>query len=637
MRYLGDFTPGKIVRIPFNSNKADGTPITLAGTPAVAVYKDASTTESTAGVTLTVDFDARTGLHQVVIDTSADGTFYAAGSDFRAVLTAGTVDSTSVVGVVVGGFSLANRSALRPTTADRTLGMDSNGRPGIDWSNVGTPASTVNLSGTTISTSQAIASVSGNVGGVNSGVNLAAPDSRVIRSNTCGAGSTTSAIVLDAGASATDNYYLGRIIRFTGGPALDQSASIVGYVGSTKTATISLPLRSGTAPASGDAYTIFANDVNVLSVANAAATTADGTAQAGGASTITLAATASTIDNFYKYRRILIVAGTGKDQERTVTGYVGSTKLATVDRAWDTAPDSTSQYAFADAADVTVTSNLDKTGYTASTVTDKTGYAITQSFPANFSALAIDASGRLDLGKWLGQAVSLDGNNFPNVNARDYGGTVVTGGLPNTAAPPSTSAVATAIWTDTTASDLASAPAGSPGNLLANNLDTKVSTRLAASGYTAPDNATLNHLGTTLQSDGSGGYQFTVLSLANAPAGGGGGSTDWTAAERNQLRYRLGIDGAAATPSAVPNLPVAVADKTGFKLAADGLDSIDPTEPTGPPSNWRAKLTWLFMRFGNAGSRSPTAITIKKTGGATATTQAITDDGAGNETQTAVS
>lgn len=123
---LGDFTPGKTIVFDFNTHKADGTPITLAGTPAVSVYKN-STTESTSGITLTVDYDSRTGLHHVVIDTSLDGTFYAAGNDFRAVITAGTVDSISVVGTVVGAFSLSNRSALRPATADRTLVVDAAG------------------------------------------------------------------------------------------------------------------------------------------------------------------------------------------------------------------------------------------------------------------------------------------------------------------------------------------------------------------------------------------------------------------------------------------------------------------------------------------------------------------------------
>jgi hypothetical protein len=40
----------------------------------------------------------------------------------------------------------------------------------------------------------------------------------------------------------------------------------------------------------------------------------------------------------------------------------------------------------------------------AQVVGDKTGYALTQAFPTNFSTLSIDASGRIDLGKWLGVA-----------------------------------------------------------------------------------------------------------------------------------------------------------------------------------------------------------------------------------------
>jgi hypothetical protein len=166
---LGDFTAGKTVIVRFNTHKADGTPITLAGTPAISVYKN-STTESTAGVTLTVDYDSRTGLHHVAIDTSTDGTFYAAGSDFDVVIGAGTVDSISVVGTVVGSFSLANRAALRPTVADRTLDVTSTGAAGVDWGNVENPTTTLGLTGTTISTGQTISAVSGAVGSVTGAV-----------------------------------------------------------------------------------------------------------------------------------------------------------------------------------------------------------------------------------------------------------------------------------------------------------------------------------------------------------------------------------------------------------------------------------------------------------------------------------
>lgn len=112
MNYLGDFKEDATVRGAFNTRQADGTPITLAGSPTIAVYKDAGTTEITTGATLTVDFDSRTGLHLFTIDTSASAS-YSTGSDYRVVITAGTVDSKSVVGVEVGSFSICNRSNIR--------------------------------------------------------------------------------------------------------------------------------------------------------------------------------------------------------------------------------------------------------------------------------------------------------------------------------------------------------------------------------------------------------------------------------------------------------------------------------------------------------------------------------------------
>jgi hypothetical protein len=108
-KYLGDIAEDATIRGSFNTRSSAGAPITLAGTPAVSVYKDAGATESTAGVTLTVDFDSRTGHHIYTIDTSADA-FYATGADYRVVITAGTVDGVSVVGVEVGSFSIQNRS-----------------------------------------------------------------------------------------------------------------------------------------------------------------------------------------------------------------------------------------------------------------------------------------------------------------------------------------------------------------------------------------------------------------------------------------------------------------------------------------------------------------------------------------------
>lgn len=69
-----------------------------------------------------------------------------------------------------------------------------------------------------------------------------------------------------------------------------------------------------------------------------------GLAQAGSAKTITLEVSESAIDGFFIEREIGIVDGLGVGQIRTVTAYVGATRIATVHRAWDVDPDLTSQY-----------------------------------------------------------------------------------------------------------------------------------------------------------------------------------------------------------------------------------------------------------------------------------------------------
>jgi len=68
------------------------------------------------------------------------------------------------------------------------------------------------------------------------------------------------------------------------------------------------------------------------------------TAQAGGASTITLDASASATNDYYNGALITIIAGTGAGQSRVITDYVGSTTVATVNKAWATNPSSDSVF-----------------------------------------------------------------------------------------------------------------------------------------------------------------------------------------------------------------------------------------------------------------------------------------------------
>lgn len=118
MSYRGDITLGDTIDIKFTTVSTTGAPTTLAGTPSISCYPNNSTTElgpatvaaPAAGITLTVDFDSRTGMHNInIVASGANG--YATGTNYDVVITAGTVGGTSVVGYVIGSFSIEARTA----------------------------------------------------------------------------------------------------------------------------------------------------------------------------------------------------------------------------------------------------------------------------------------------------------------------------------------------------------------------------------------------------------------------------------------------------------------------------------------------------------------------------------------------
>ncbi len=68
-----------------------------------------------------------------------------------------------------------------------------------------------------------------------------------------------------------------------------------------------------------------------------------GTAQAGGATSVTLAGTANAHNDYYNNYYIKITGGTGSGEIQQITDYNGTTKVATTG-AWGTQPDDTSTY-----------------------------------------------------------------------------------------------------------------------------------------------------------------------------------------------------------------------------------------------------------------------------------------------------
>jgi hypothetical protein len=72
---------------------------------------------------------------------------------------------------------------------------------------------------------------------------------------------------------------------------------------------------------------------------------AAGKAQGGGANTITLVSSSSTVSGFYNQYYVRIAGGTGVLNEvKQVISYDGTTFIVTVDSAWTTPPDATTQY-----------------------------------------------------------------------------------------------------------------------------------------------------------------------------------------------------------------------------------------------------------------------------------------------------
>lgn len=118
MSYHGDIKLGSTINLKFTTRQfSTGAPFTLAGTPAVSAYVGSSLTQITAGVTLTVDFDSVTGLNNVTVVASS-GNGFAIGDAVTLVITAGTVDAVSVVGEVIGSFSIEARVQWDLTRTD---------------------------------------------------------------------------------------------------------------------------------------------------------------------------------------------------------------------------------------------------------------------------------------------------------------------------------------------------------------------------------------------------------------------------------------------------------------------------------------------------------------------------------------
>jgi hypothetical protein len=201
--YHGDIRLEDTIDIKFTTRQISGAPSTLGSSPVISAYPGNSTTQLTAGITLSVDFDSVTGLNNVrVAATNANG--YATATNYVLVITTGTVNSVSVVGECIGSFSIENRSAVMPTTAARTLDVSATGEAGVDWGNVGSKTTSNALTGTTIAVTQKVDVETIKTNPVVNGGTVTFASNTTV-ANTAGAvGSVTGAVGSVTGLTASD-------------------------------------------------------------------------------------------------------------------------------------------------------------------------------------------------------------------------------------------------------------------------------------------------------------------------------------------------------------------------------------------------------------------------------------------------
>ena len=117
----GDFPLEETIHMLFTTRAfATGIPGTLSAAT-VAVYEDITATPIETGVAVTESLNSIAGLNAVPIAALA-ASGYEVGKNYHVVIEAGTVDSVSVIGEIIGYFSIG-RSAAAVDLANGTDGL----------------------------------------------------------------------------------------------------------------------------------------------------------------------------------------------------------------------------------------------------------------------------------------------------------------------------------------------------------------------------------------------------------------------------------------------------------------------------------------------------------------------------------
>ena len=289
---MRDITLGNTIYHKFTTRAfATGIPTTLAGTPVISAYEENNLTQITAGVSITVDYDSVTGLHQVtIVATSGNG--YESGKSYDLVITTGTVGGVSVVGEVIGSFTVESSSA---------------------FTRLGAPAG---------------ASVSADVADVPTVAEFNART--ILAADYFDPATDTVATVTDVTTKT------GYSLAATGLDAISQAA----------TGMVEIAKAVWDRVLTGATHNIVNSAGRVLRELKKSNIIVSGTAQAATASTFTLEVGSNATDSFYDHLWIVTTGGTGADQVRSIESYVGATLVATLSAGnnWVVTPDATTTY-----------------------------------------------------------------------------------------------------------------------------------------------------------------------------------------------------------------------------------------------------------------------------------------------------
>lgn len=360
-----------------------------------------------------------------------------------------------------GWYSVALNTTDTNTLGDLAYHATGTGADPSDWAD----DVLVDLPGGAVSSvTGAVGSVTGNVGGNVVG-SVASVTARVTANTDQLAGQTVTAaagVTFPTSVASPTNITAGTITTATNVTTVNGLAANVVTAASIADAAI-------------DRAT-FAADTGLQTVRS-------NTAQAGAGSTITLDASASATDSIYNGLAVYLTGATGAGQVRVITGYVGATKVATVDRAWQTNPDATSTFALKPVDNPKTNSSLE----------------------------VVSASVTGAVGSVSGAVGSVTAGVTVTTNNDKTGYTL-------TVTPPTAATISTTVWDELTAT---ARTAGTYGQLLKDDINATISSRMAS--YTQPTGflAATFPAGTVANTTNiTAGTVTTATNVTNVSAGG---------------------------------------------------------------------------------------------------------------------